>query len=257
VARLLVSGSSHRYVNASAAAVSAYPFTIYARVRITAKDGNAHVIGGLFRGSGAADYGSYLCFENRGGLDEWQAVSTDNNNWSFSSLGPTASAGTWVSVVGVFASATGRTVYADGSAGSSSTASRAVAAVNRTTMGAYINAAGSFGDHFGGDIGEFGIAPVTATADEAVAHAKGFSGRLVWPRGGTGREHWDFLGNITNEPGRFGGLVLTPNGTPAKSDHPRMLAPRRRMPVMRAAAGGVSLLFPPFAPREPTTQLRM
>lgn len=223
MSRLLVRSSSNRYIS-SGAPIAAYPFTFVGRARFTAKGATAQTFMGLFRVSGGGgDYVGQVFFENRSSQNIVQAMSSDDNNWFSSSGVAPAAEGTWFNFAGIFASSSSRQAWVNGTYDTANTETRLIASVNQLNVGAYANTSGSYSDHFDGDIADYALLNIAPTAAQLTAFNKGFTPREIWPAYQI-VDCWDFYGTITNEPGRKG-TVLTPNGTPAKSAHPRVIYP--------------------------------
>jgi hypothetical protein len=153
-----------------------------------------------------------------------------------SSAGVNGAAGTWAHACAVFASSTSRTAYYNGgNAGSETTSvspspTRFCIGVAEFTPGA--------GNYFNGDIAEVGVWSTDLSAAEVAMLGAGYSPMLVRPQSlvfyapmfGRG-------GAAGNEEDWSGGLVMTQNSSPAVTDHPRIIYPRRRSSIFVPSSG--------------------
>ena len=212
------------------------PYALAMRCRETTRQSAGAVARlGMFN-SGGSNVGEYIESTVGGFI---QGVATAGSDWVTTGTLALPSTGTWFTVILVVASATSRTLYLDGSAGSTLTTSRSPAGIDKFTFNDYI----SGGSHFPGDgiweIAEADALPFVPTAEQMTAYAAGYSGKVVWPLGGTGRDHWDLFGN-GNELGLYSGNTITLTGSPAKADHPRTVYRHRRGLTTKTVSAGLT-----------------
>jgi hypothetical protein len=153
-----------------------------------------------------------------------QAGSENNSQISWSN-------DAWQHCCGVFASTTSRTVYRNGTAGTTDTNSNTPASLDRIRIASRANSAG--GQAFDGIIAEAAIWSAALNVSEVAALVKGYSPLLI--RTSNLEAYWPLIGRTTTEPDIVGGYAMTPNGTPTVSPHTRIIMPSsQRMRRLRA-----------------------
>lgn len=160
--------------------------------------------------------------------------SATGNGVAGSVNGPGAD-NTWGHCAAVFASATSRTAYFNGTAGTANTTSRTPSGINRTELGRLLFESGSITNYMNGRLAEAGIWNVALSAADILQLSKGVSPRLVRPEALVA--YWPLVGRASPEPDLRGGFDLTLTGT-SQADHPRVYCPGRRRTVFAPGVGG-------------------
>ena len=142
-----------------------------------------------------------------GGLGTFTQPTTD-----------TSASGKWLHGAAVFTSATSRTPYLNGAAGTTNTADVGTQnTFNATTIGARWST--TLGLYFDGDIAEVGVWNVALTAAEIASLAKGFTCDRVRPQSLV-----FYAPLIRDLVDVRGGLAITNNNTATVANHPRVYA---------------------------------
>lgn len=149
------------------------------------------------------------------------------------------STGFWQHCAAVFASASSRKVYVNGSVASDTTTSTATG-MNALYVGAQANASLYYLD---GAIDQPAEWSAALTDDEIAALASGYSPLLVRPSSLVG--HWPFYGLATNEEDWVGSSALVPTNSPTYVEGPKIIYPRRGHVLLPAATatGGGPLIY--------------
>ena len=146
------------------------------------------------------------------------AVSNDQGvAQAFANTSTQASTDTWHHAVGVWASATDRRVFLDGSGKGTNTTS-----VNYATQ-AYTSFSLAGTNYWSGSIGEGGLWNVALTDAEAAVLATGISPLAVRPQSLVA--HWPLIGRTSPEIDLVGGFDMTLNNSPTAAAHPRVIYP--------------------------------
>jgi hypothetical protein len=133
--------------------------------------------------------------------------------------------GTWAHLGGITASATSRTAYKDGVAGTPTAVSATLTgAMDRTNVGAITSTTRQL--FLTGDVAECGIWNAALAAKDMVALAAGAPVPLVRPDALV--FYAPVYGTMSPEPDVRGGRSLTLGGTPPGTAHPRTLRPDAR-----------------------------
>jgi hypothetical protein len=217
MARTFASASS-QYLENGAAVLTDYPVTIAAWVR-PATIGVAQTPVALSQSGGTA-----RCLLQISSGDNFTAfnAATGGGASGFSSSTGTVSANTWHHGAAVFTSATSRTAYLDGVAGTPETTNVAIAGLNRTTIGARYNT--TIGAYMNGDVAEAAIWNVALTAGEIASLADGLAPIAVRPDSLVA--YWPLIGRASPEYDVVGGFAMTLTNTPTTGAHPRIYRPR-------------------------------
>lgn len=128
----------------------------------------------------------------------------------------TLTTGTWYHVVGVFNSTTSRTVYVDGTAGTTNTTAITSGTYGRPTVGVR-NRNLTYTQYFDGKVGECAVWAVALNDDEIVSLARGFRASFIRPQ--SLRYYAPLAGN-THDMKDNVAATLT-NGPTADALHPR------------------------------------
>jgi len=199
-----------QYLTTSSALVSSYPYTLAAWVYVTSTSATGNI---LSIGSTNTNF-SYAEIAMASGGDV--LARADGGSAGASSTSSTAmSTGAWHLVVGVFTSATSRTVYLDGTAATTSTTSETPPSVNVTTVAGTCENSATPGSLFAGSIAYptiwsvalsgtdvtnlwnsgSGVAPNTIESGSVVSYSP-FQGSTPWANG-VGAGTWTTTGSPT------------------------------------------------------------
>lgn len=140
----------------------------------------------------------------------------------------------WHHAAGVWASATSRQCYLDGTADTVNTTSRTPSGIDRFKVGA----GGSEAQVFNGLIAHSAVWGVALTADEIASLAAGLSPLLIRPASLVA--YWPYLGRDSTEIDIIGRYALAVTGAAASADEPRLRWPSRKRVIYVPAAGGQS-----------------
>lgn len=239
---ITVARASSQYAEAASSPISSIVGTLACWYRPgTVGNGTALGVG---RTSGGTQYlalgitGAGVTF-----LEVQGASTTDD------ALAGTLSAGAWSHICGVSASATSRTAYKDGVAGTANTTNTgAIAALSATTVGG-LNVNGSRVSFADGDIAEAAVWDVALTAAEIASLAAGFSPVVIRPASLVFYAPLSLGASPEQDLRATRGLTFGAAGAaPTKATtHPRMFKPSGWLPVGKpaAAAGGGPTDLPP------------
>jgi hypothetical protein len=217
MARTFVSASS-QYLERTAAVLTDYPVTIAVWVRPATVDIVQTPVA-LSQSGGTA-----RCLMQISGTNNITAfnAATGGGASGFSSSTGTVSANTWHHGAAVFTSATSRTAYLDGVAGTPETTNVAIAGMDRTNIGARYNT--TIGAYMNGDLAEAAMWNVALTAGEIASLAKGLAPIAV--RIDSLVAYWPLIGRASPEYDVVGGFAMTLTNTPTTGAHPRIYYPR-------------------------------
>ena len=208
-------GATSSRISAGAAVVSGLPLTMVCWYNADNLAAN-HLLVGVFDTTGSG--GHYLVLQGSG--DPVNAFSFAGTDWVSSTSGA-SSTGTWYHAAGVYASATSRIAYQNGSAGTADTNSRAPSP-NQTHIGVYEVWDGLFSP-MNGKIAEVAIWDVALTPAEISILAAGFSPLFVRPANLIA--YAPLIGRTSPEIDKMGGATWTIAGSPVASEHPRIIYP--------------------------------
>jgi hypothetical protein len=221
----------------ASSAITAAPVTIVAWVRLTAVGTVSREIVTL---RNSASGSGLNCFDVLMNTNETVSARTATGAAnSVSTSAASLSAGAWAHVGGVFASATSRTAYLNGTAATTETTSRVPTGINSAAIGVTPHTSGSFSLPWRGEIAEVGIWDVALDAGEMTALSKGISPLLVRPASLV--YYWPILGKYDPEVDRVSTNALTVTGTTQAAAHPRIMYPRLVTParmILPVAGGG-------------------
>lgn len=182
---------------------------------------------------GSTNHSHRLVFSSANLLN---ASSTDTAT-SLSSGHTITDTASWHHAAGVWASATSRKCYLDGTADTVNTTSRTPSGIDRFKVGA----GGSEGQVFNGLIAHSAVWGVALTADEIASLAAGLSPLLIRPASLVA--YWPYLGRDSTEIDIIGRYDLAVTGAAASADEPRLRWPsRKRVIYVPAEASGYTLL---------------
>lgn len=217
------------YLELTSAVETAAPCTLVAWANVdNLTDG--HCLVGLC--AKASSNGFFLYAEGRTS-DRVFAYSDQSSTFDSASSASSYTTGTWFHAGAVFASSTSRTAYLNGVAGTTNTTSNTPSGISHTMIGAawYTN---SLLDDTDGRIAEVGIWNAALTTAEMAMLAKGLSPLFVRPASLV--LYAPMLGRADPEPDLVGANVLTVNGTPSQSAHPRIIYPSKARRTTKTAA---------------------
>jgi len=201
-------------LRATSAPVTAAPLTIACWFNQTAS------AAGLLVSIGVNGGGDRLQIFTNGPLSQAVAAGAIQGGTSGQSvLTGVPTAGEWNHAAGVFTSATSRTAYWNGAAGTPNTTSATPSGVNSVVIGARYNT--TLGAYFSGSIAEVAIWNAALTAEEIASLSKGFHPTLIRPAS------LQFYAPLIRAAQDLrGGLSIGELGTGTTgSDHPRIIYP--------------------------------
>jgi hypothetical protein len=236
MARNFPNSTASRLTLASSA-ITAAPVTIVAWVRLTAVGTVGRVIAGVNNSASASARNAFQLVMNT--TETILARTGDGASFNSSETAGTLTAGAWAHAGAVFASATSRTAYLDGTAATPDTNSRVPSGINQTTIGLTSHSSGTLANPWNGEIAEVGIWDVALGDAEMKALAKGISPLLIRPASLV--YYWPILGKYNPEIDRISGGALTVTGTTQAAAHPRIMYPRVDTParmILPVAGGG-------------------
>lgn len=221
---VFASASSQRLDNTATGIVTAFPFTLYGWFKFTTAK---PVIGyPTFLGPNQ-DFDTFATMQYRGQFvtDTLEARLEDGSSGGSQVTMASIAADTWFNGIAVFASATSRTIYVNGTGGTPDTTSISFPSMSRFHVAARWNS-GTYDGYIDGECADIGIVPAAATSGEIADYASGISGKVVWPAGGFGgrngeRAHWDLFDN-SDLTDVINSIVLTAQGSPTSGTHPTL-----------------------------------
>jgi hypothetical protein len=155
----------------------------------------------------------------RSSANDMRAQSFGSSNSAGVSTGANPATGTWFHVAGVFASATSRICYLNGTAGTTDTASSTINTLNEIIVGGRRGAGGAVGLFWDGKVADAGIWNTDLTAAEIASLADGMSCDKVRP------QSLVFYAPLVRDLQDVrGGLTITNNNTATVANHPRVYA---------------------------------
>jgi hypothetical protein len=204
--------ASSRYLSTASAPASGSPLTIAAWLRPTAVAAMRAVVVGVNGGTHRNQLGLYTPGSNVG----LQAASVGTNGVFVSQTDANTSSGTLIHGCAVFASATSRTAYLNGTAAATNTNNVGTQnAADAVSIGAGWST--TIGGYHSGDIAEVGIWDVALTAAEIASLAKGFTCDKVRP--GNLVFYAPLIRDLID---KVGGLTITNNNSATVANHPRV-----------------------------------
>lgn len=190
MSRLFVSASSQK-LEAAAAVVTAYPFTMAVWVNAVTMSATQTAIS---VGNSATTANYYAL----GTLSTAKMFFESANATTNDATGATTlNTGVWNHLAVVAVSAANITVYANGISDGTSTTGRTATGINRTDIGA-LNSGGVFSSFFNGQIEQGAIWSVGLNSDEIKALAKGVSPLRIRPASRT--NYVPISGTLSPEP---------------------------------------------------------
>ena len=204
--------ASTQALSTASTPVTAAPLTLACWLRRSTFSGASSVVG-LFQNAANGD-GQLLTLRADTQLG---AGSYDAPFYNQSLSGTTVSQDVWTHGAGVWASTTSRTVYLNGSAGTTNTDSLTPTSLNAIGVGATIRP--TLIEFFNGQIAEVGIWNVALTQPEIASLAKGMTCDKVRPQSLV-----FYAPLIRNLQDVRGGLTITNNNGATVANHPRVYA---------------------------------
>jgi hypothetical protein len=229
--------ASNEYLSNASSPVSAVPVTLSCWVK-AGDIVDTEIFFGVFHSSTA---NNYLALQVTSTDSKLWAVSRSDVDGQDNSLSTVAmTQDVWQHCGGVFATTTSRFAYLDGTEATENTNTNNPA-LNRTAIGCNWRSTGpdTFAD---ADIAECAIWNVALTAAEMEILASGVSPLKVRPASLV--YYCPVHGNLSPEPEYIGGLDMTVNVTPTKSEHPRVVYPKTQRLIIPAGAAAASDLIP-------------
>jgi len=232
VARLFTAASSEIAANTTAAPATAAPLTIAGWINLSAYPSVAARVFSL-KAKSAAD--ARHCFQltlNTAGPVVAQSAS--GAGISGSSGTANLALNTWQHIGGVFASATSRVAYLDGTADTPETTSRIPSGIDAVTMGGGIFSTSSYSRFITGSMAEWAVWNVALNATELAMLAAGVHPRRIRPANLVWRQASDDQRHIVLDD--VSGLHLTLSGTQYVPDIPPLVAARNPKRAARVYA---------------------
>lgn len=194
--------NSNQYLSTASTPVTAAPFSVSAWFRVDNTTGNKAIVSIAKGGDGI----------------RWLLYTGGSSPlWFVSGVGQagsgTVSANTWTHCCAVEAASNSRTLYTNGTAGSTNTASGTPSGVSNV----YIGSDGPNSNRLTGQVADVGIWDVALTAAEITSLSKGVSCRLIRPQSLV-----FYAPLIRDLVDVRGARTITNNGTATVSDHPRI-----------------------------------
>lgn len=218
MARTFVRASS-QHCSIASALVTVHPLTLAAWIRPSTSNTTQDILT-ITDGAGAAN--GWLLRQTSSATI--QALSDAGGTFDSSTTTGTVTNGTWSHAAAVFASATSRKAYLDGTVATENTTNISPGSLSDTRVGA------AFGpqNFYDGDIAEAAIWNVALDAAEIAALAKGISPFLIRPASLIA--YWPLFGNNSPEIDRWKNKSdLTVTGA-TKGAHPRQYYPASILP---------------------------
>jgi hypothetical protein len=204
--------ASSQHLTTASAPVSAYPMTLAAWAMVD--DSNADRIV-LAVNQSTTPFHRVTIF--RSSANDVRAQSFGSNNAAATAVGP--SLGTWFHIAGVFASATSRICYLNGTAGPTDTTTSTINTLDEIIVGGRRATGGTVGLFWDGKVADAGVWNAALTADEIASLAKGMTCDKVRP------QSLVFYAPLVRDLQDVrGGLTITNNNTATVANHPRVYA---------------------------------
>lgn len=218
------SGSTSNYLEMTLAPVTTFPVTIIAKVKLA---GIANGEQCVLRIGSTLTRDDMIALEINN-ADVW-AITGANTSFTEATKG-TLSAGVWTNVAAVFTSATSRTAYKSGVAGTIDTTSKDFTAgtINRTNALVYYFPPGGtpYANPFNGEVAEIAVYQAALTAAELLDYENGVR-PIERLRTGALRAYWkmnDGTGDETNYTNAPSAYTLVKAGTVGQTTHPSVTA---------------------------------
>jgi hypothetical protein len=204
--------ASSQYLATANTPVSAYPMTLAAWAMVD--DSNADRII-LAVNQSTTPFHRVTIF--RSSANDVRAQSFGSTNAVATAGVP--SLGTWFHIAGVFASATSRICYLDGTAGQTDTGSSTINTLNEMIVGGRRGTGAAVGLFWDGKVADAGVWNAALTADEIASLAKGMTCDKVRP------QSLVFYAPLVRDLiDQKGGLAITNNNGATVANHPRVYA---------------------------------
>lgn len=214
--------STSNFLRCASGIVTAYPLTIalWARAPSIGTAGRFITIG---NSSSAVTLNNFVLSFTASGQVNAQAGDGTSANAQPTGV---AVANTWFHGAGVFASATSRTPYFNGVAGSVNAVSRVPSGINRASIG--VGDQSTVANPFTGDIAEVAIWNIALSAADLLALSKGVSPLLIHPEALVA--YWPLIGNNSPENNlKSNANTMAVIGSLSKSIHPSIYLPKRKL----------------------------
>lgn len=209
--------ASSQLLKGSASLVTAVPLTLAGWFQMASSGSPDQVFMGLFNGSVNGQSAFVLRFDNVGNNMLARTTASDGT----SANGTQAIAvglNTWFHLAGVFASATSRQVFQNGSGGSVNATSKVPAGIDTAAIGGEGDSAAAL--FLDGLAMECGVWDAALTSDEIAALAKGIAPTAVRPE--SLQHYWPLWGQNSPEIDLVGRAELTLTNAPATAAHGRI-----------------------------------
>lgn len=215
MSRLFNGSTDYLESNPTTAVVTDYPFTVSAWVKMTA----IGATGTIFALSDKDTTNPNGVYQARLGVisNGLAFLSAGDGVGSTTTSVGTLSAGTWYSVIGVWTSATDRTIYADGSSANGTT-SRVLSGLDDTTLGRTRYNDTSFSQPLNGRIAQVAVWN-TALGSTDRAMLQNAANPLTVAYSSL-VAYWPLTANVSPETSLVGTCNMTVNGATYSSDDP-------------------------------------
>lgn len=202
--------SSSQCLSTSSIPVTTPPFTISTWFRRGSIAGNPSVVGFFQNASNGTAQLLTLRSDTKLAAGSYNSATYDQ-----SLSAATTTLNVWTHGAGVWASTSSRTVYVNGTAGTTNTTNISVANLNSIGIGATIRP--TLSDQYNGDIADVGIWNISLTADEIISLSRGVSCLLIRPQ-----NLIFFAPLIRSLQDVTRGLTITNRNSATVSNHPRI-----------------------------------
>lgn len=202
--------ASSQHLTTASTPVSAYPMTLAAWAMVD--DSNADRIV-LAVNQSTTPFHRVTIFRSL--ANDVRAQSFGSNNAVATAAGP--SLATWFHIAGVFASATSRICYLNGTAGQTDTTTSTINTLNEIIVGGRRSTGGTVGLLWDGKVADAGIWNAALTASEVASLAKGMTCDKVRP------QNLVFYAPLVRDLiDQKDGLAITNNNSATVANHPRI-----------------------------------
>lgn len=150
-------------------------------------------------------------------------AATNDGTYRFSGAATRPTDGSWFFTAGRYSAVNSRFVWVDQTESTEGTDSATPTGIDSVSIGARLGQIAGGVNNWDGDLAEAAIWNVGLNDEELIALAKGYSPLFIRPQNLV--FYCPIWGNDSPEIDIIGGLQLTLDGSPAKSDHPPIIYP--------------------------------
>jgi hypothetical protein len=232
-----------QYLSRTTIPASAAPLTVSIHFKPTAGSGGK-TLWALADTAGTANYFRLEYDEGAGNL-EAETRSTTSGGAVMSTVGGITE-GAWNHGAAVYAAANSRTVYGNGTAGTTNTSSVTPLDLDTEAIGVLLRS--TTAQFFAGELADYGLWDVALTAAEITALSKGVSPLLIRPASLV--SYAPLGGRLSPEPDLITGVGFALTAAPTYADGPRLYRPRGRSLIVVPSSAGQALALPTIASTE-------